>query len=398
MKDWKRFPETLNRRLIAIGLLPSLRFLREQAVFYGLLNLFLLFDWVCRALEEWIAAHPAQAGPIGVLALAPSGSYLAYGWGSQIHLLSLLTLTTTTYAGHGGLVTALAWSPDGIRIASASQDGTVQVWEFATGRPLFTYTRHRCPVLSVAWSPEGNRLASAGADGSLHIWSADGSGVVVGSVGQPGGAATSLSWSPDGTCLLAGGLDGTVYLWDPDEGTALDTYEAHQQPVSTVAWCPDARRFLFATAGYDGYVKIWSAERRDCLFMHMGHNGPLGVGVTGVVACAWSADGKRVISAGVRGVVQEWLPPLDEGQAFVVISIPTTAFTLQRTTPCVHSMATGALRWQKDAPATLLALAGDGWMYIGPSPADPAAMLEDTAGGRMQPFTAREVRRTERSS
>src|SRR3989440_6829086 len=77
-----------------------------------------------------------------------------------------------TYAGHKGPVLSVAWSPDGTRIASASVDQTVQVWEAPSGRLLQTCTGHRGPVLSVAWSPDGTRIASASDDQTVQVWEA----------------------------------------------------------------------------------------------------------------------------------------------------------------------------------------------------------------------------------
>src|SRR5689334_13124133 len=65
-----------------------------------------------------------------------------------------------TYRGHLSEVSALAWSPDGRRIASGSHDGTVQVWEATTGKLLLTYRGHLAQVRTVGWSPDGRRIAS----------------------------------------------------------------------------------------------------------------------------------------------------------------------------------------------------------------------------------------------
>lgn len=61
----------------------------------------------------------------------------------------------TTYQGHTGPVYTVAWSPDGTRIASASQDGTFQVWDAGNGHPLLTYQDQARPVWAVAWVPDG---------------------------------------------------------------------------------------------------------------------------------------------------------------------------------------------------------------------------------------------------
>jgi WD40 repeat protein len=72
--------------------------------------------------------------------------------------------TFSTYAGHRNAVSAVAWSPDGKRMASASYDLTVQVWDPITGQRFFTYRGHTDWVTAVAWSPDGKELASGGPD------------------------------------------------------------------------------------------------------------------------------------------------------------------------------------------------------------------------------------------
>ena len=78
--------------------------------------------------------------------------------------------TLYTYRGHSGIVYAVAWSPDGKRIASGSADATVQVWDAADGSNMYIFQGHSDRVFAVAWSPDGKRIASGSADATVQVW------------------------------------------------------------------------------------------------------------------------------------------------------------------------------------------------------------------------------------
>ena len=75
-----------------------------------------------------------------------------------------------TLAGHSGAVTEAVFSPDGSRLATASNDGTIRLWDRAGGEQLLVLRGHDGPVVSVGFSPDGRRLASAGVDGTVRVW------------------------------------------------------------------------------------------------------------------------------------------------------------------------------------------------------------------------------------
>jgi WD40 repeat protein len=136
-----------------------------------------------------------------------------------------------TYRGHSDYVSSVAWSPDVKRIASASGDKTVQVWNAATGAQVLTYHGHVDAVFAVAWSPDQTRIASASNDGTVQVWNATTGKTLVtfGSqhvtIGSPLPWNT-VAWSPDGKRIATGG-DGDVRIWDAATGGNVTNYGYH---------------------------------------------------------------------------------------------------------------------------------------------------------------------------
>ena len=78
--------------------------------------------------------------------------------------------TLLSYTGASGQAYALAWSPDGTRIASGGDEYKVHVWSASTGRDALVYRGHSAAIFKVAWSPDGTRIASASDDGTVQVW------------------------------------------------------------------------------------------------------------------------------------------------------------------------------------------------------------------------------------
>src|SRR5437763_7453596 len=76
----------------------------------------------------------------------------------------------TPYRKHSAPVLSVAWSPDGKKIASASADKTVHIWNATSKNPILIYRNHNKPVSAVAWSPDGSRLVSGSWDTSVQVW------------------------------------------------------------------------------------------------------------------------------------------------------------------------------------------------------------------------------------
>jgi WD40 repeat protein len=159
--------------------------------------------------------------------------------------------------GHAGSIHALAFSPDGSRLASAGADRLVRLLDPAAARILATFEGHSGPVFAVAFSPDGSQLASAGTDPAIRIWDAA-SGRPIRALENHTNWILGLAYSPDGTRLASAGADQTVRLWDPVRGREVLTLGGPRDRVHGVAFSPDGTRLAAASA--DGIVWVWEAQ------------------------------------------------------------------------------------------------------------------------------------------
>jgi WD40 repeat protein len=119
--------------------------------------------------------------------------------------------TLSTYRQHSNAISAVAWSPDGKELASASYDKTVQVWDPVTGQRFTTYRGHSNWITAVAWSPDGKELASASYDKTVQIWEAA-TGKHLLTYHGHSDTVTAIAWSPDGSHLASASFDNTVQV------------------------------------------------------------------------------------------------------------------------------------------------------------------------------------------
>jgi WD40 repeat protein len=274
-----------------------------------------LSQQIARAL--WLSAHILAADPgqvrgqlAGRLLGHPDPAVAAWATALTTHagpgpwlapLTPALTPTTTALqqvlTSHGGTVGSVAVTADGATAVSGSGDGTVQVWDLATGRQWANLPGHDGPVGSVAVTPDGATAVSGGSDGRVLVWGLA-TGTQRAKLPGHGGRVGSVAVTPDGATAVTGGLDDdTVRVWDPATGRQLAELPGHDGPVWAVAVTADGATAI--SGGGDGTVRVWDLATGRQLAELPGHDGP-------VFSVAVTPDGATAVSGGDGGTVRVW--------------------------------------------------------------------------------------------
>jgi WD40 repeat protein len=309
-----------------------------------------------------IAAHELEVEGNGDRAKAPTHLIAVLGDSKLLQPYVLRKPATTSPRGHTRPVTGVSFSPDGKRLASCSEDRTIVLWDCVTSKPLKQLTRQAAYLNSVAFSPDGKRLVSTAQEiglksgQTLMLWDAtsgkelediSGTRLAASATFSPdskwlaycsndlsthsirvrdaagkrqllsldgyGGEFMAVTFSPDGTRLAAGGGTG-VFIWDLASGEDLALLSGHIGRVSSVAFSPDGQLLASADTQMPSRmgnkfdvpqikptsVKIWNANTgKEVRSLDDGFD-------NGAYSVAFSPDGKRLATAGIRQPVRVW--------------------------------------------------------------------------------------------
>ena len=198
--------------------------------------------------------------------------------------------------GHQEPVVAVAFLPDRQTVMSASNDRTVRLWEVASGAEKQVLKGHQEPVVAVAFSPGRQTVASAFYNKTIRLWEVASNTEKQVLKGHQG-PVNIVAFSLDGQTVASASNDRTVRLWEVASGAEKQVLKGHQEPVVAVAFSPD--RQTVASASFDRTIRLWEVASGAEKQVLKGHQGP-------VKAVAFSPDGQTVVSASHDRTVRLW--------------------------------------------------------------------------------------------
>jgi WD40 repeat protein len=204
--------------------------------------------------------------------------------------------------GHTAPVNAIAFSPTGKIIVSASDDKTVNQWNFETEEKLYSFTGQAGAVLSVAISPDGNTVASGCVDCKISSWHLDTKkylGIFYNNVNSHqshNGFVCSLSFSPDGKLVASGSTDKTIRLWERYTKELKRTLNGHLEAVLSIVFSPNSQ--IMVSGSVDKTIRVWDLND----FTSQVLTGHLGA----VKAVVISPDSKTLISGSSDSKINIW--------------------------------------------------------------------------------------------
>ncbi|MCB9453072.1 MAG: TIR domain-containing protein [Anaerolineaceae bacterium] len=261
-----------------------------------------------------------------------------------------------------GSLYGVQWSPDGTQVLAGEDDGTVIVWNVATGEENYRFENHHSSILAFArglWSPDGTRIVTYSDDHKALIWNVS-TGDLQQELSGHGADILFMAWSPDSARLVSISADNTARVWDAATGQTLFLLNHENAALFDVAWSPNGSQIV--TTSGDGTVRLWKANTGELLLSLPDSPQPMNI-----YGASFSPDGSRVVTTSVDGNATIW--DANTGQAIHTLPVSTppinpeailydTAWSSDGNRILIHSLQESPTVWDVESGEQLFALEG----------------------------------------
>lgn len=237
---------------------------------------------------------------IKTVAINNTGEWLAFGCPSAQQLL-VWEWRSETYIikqrGHAYGMRCMAYSPDGVVVATGGEDGSIKLWNTSSGFCYCTLKSHTAPVTACTFA-NSSVVMSSSLDGTVRAHDLNRYRNFKTYTSPTPCQFTTLAVDPAGEVLVAGTMDPFhIYTWNVQSGKILDILTGHIGPISSLSFHPV--RGTLSSASWDGTVKMWDLYKREGEPENLKH-------AQDVVCCAFRPDGAQLCTGTIGGLLNIW--------------------------------------------------------------------------------------------